>query len=97
LKITFYGGETWTPRKVDQKCLESFEMCRWRRMEKISWTDCVRNEEVLRRVSEEGSILHDMKRREANWIDHILHRNCLLNHVIERRMEGRIEVNGRRE
>jgi hypothetical protein len=30
--------------------LESFEMLRWRRMEKISWTDHVRNEDVLLRV-----------------------------------------------
>jgi len=27
--------------------LESFEMWSWRRMEKISWTDHVRNEDVL--------------------------------------------------
>jgi len=65
-------------------------------MKKNSWTDCVRNE-VLHRVREEGSILHDMKSRKANWIDHILQRNYLLNHVIERRREGRIEVTGRRE
>jgi hypothetical protein len=29
------GAETWTLRKVDQKYLESFEMCCWRRMEKV--------------------------------------------------------------
>ena len=34
-------------RKVVEKYLESFEMWCWRRMEKISWTDRVRNEEVL--------------------------------------------------
>jgi hypothetical protein len=38
-----------------------------------------------------------MKRRKANWIDHMLRRNCLLNHVIERRMERKIEVTGGRE
>jgi hypothetical protein len=43
----------WTLRKVDQKYLKSFEMWCWRRMEKISWTDRVRNEEVLHRVKEE--------------------------------------------
>jgi hypothetical protein len=32
--------------------LESFEMWCWRRMEKISWTDHVRNEDVLLRVKE---------------------------------------------
>ena len=45
--IALYGAETWTLRKVDQKYLECFEMWCWRRMEKISWTDRVRNEEVL--------------------------------------------------
>jgi hypothetical protein len=45
--IALYGTETWTLRAVDQKHLESFEMWCWRMMEKISWTDHVRNEEVL--------------------------------------------------
>jgi hypothetical protein len=44
--IALCGAEKWTLRKVDQKYLESFAMLCWRRMEKISWTDCVRNEEV---------------------------------------------------
>jgi hypothetical protein len=52
-------------------------------MEKISWTDRVRNEEVLNRVKEERNILHAIKRRKVNWIGHILRRNCLLKHVSE--------------
>jgi hypothetical protein len=65
-------------------------------MEKISWTDRVRNEEVLHGVKEERNILHTIKRRKANWIGHILHRNCLLKQVIEGKVEGRIEMMGRR-
>jgi hypothetical protein len=65
-------------------------------MEKISWTDRVRNEEVLRRVNEERNTLQRTKRRKANWIGHILRRNCLLKHVIEGKIEGRIKVTGRR-
>jgi hypothetical protein len=33
----------------------------------------------------------------ANLIGHILHRNCLLKHVIEEMIEGRVGVTGRRE
>jgi hypothetical protein len=51
--IALCGVEIWTLRKVDQKYLESSEMRCWRRMEKISWTDRVRNEEVLHGVKEE--------------------------------------------
>jgi hypothetical protein len=47
--IALCGAETWTLRKVDQKYLESFGMWCWRRMEKIIWTDRVRNKEVLQR------------------------------------------------
>jgi hypothetical protein len=67
----------------------------WRRMEKISWIDCVRNE-VLHRVKEKRNILHTIKRRKANWIGHILRRNCLLRHVIKEKIEGTIKVTGRR-
>jgi hypothetical protein len=67
-----YGAETWTLRKVDQEYLESFEMWCWRRMEKISWRDRVRNEEVLYRVKEERNIIHTVKRRKAYWIGYIL-------------------------
>jgi hypothetical protein len=56
----------------------------------------VKNEEILHRVKEERNILHTIKIRKANWIGHILRRNCLLKHVIEGRTEGRIEVTGRR-
>ena len=65
-------------------------------MEKISWTDRVRNEEVLHRVKEERNILYTVKRRKANSIGHILCRNCLLEHVMEGKVEERMEVTGRR-
>jgi hypothetical protein len=63
----------------------------------ISSTDRVRNEEVLHRVKEEWNILHIIKRRKANWIGHILRKNFLLKHVIEGKLEGRIEKMGRQE
>jgi len=65
-------------------------------MEKISWTDHVKNEDVLLRVKEQGNILHEIGKRKANWIGHILRRNCLLQRVIERKIKGGIEVTGRR-
>ena len=75
-----------------QKRLEIFEMWRCRRMEKISWTDHVRNEELLIRVNEQRNILLEISKRKANWIGHILRRNCLLQGVIEGKIKGGIEV-----
>jgi hypothetical protein len=45
-------------------------------MEKIGWTDHMRNEDILQRVKEERNILHTIKIREANWIGHILLRTA---------------------
>ena len=71
-------------------------MCCWRRVEKISWTDHVRNEEVLLRASEQRNILHEIRKWKANWIGHILRRNCLLKQVIEGKIKGEMEVTRRR-
>ena len=65
-------------------------------MEKISWTDHVRNEEVLLTVNEQRNILHEIRKRKANWIGHTLRRNCLLQHVIEGNIKGQTEVTRRR-
>ena len=59
----------------------------YRMMEKISWTDRVRNEEVLHTVVEERSNLHITTKRKANWIGHILRRNCILKRVDEGKIE----------
>jgi hypothetical protein len=88
LSTALHSAETWTPRKLDQKHLDRFEMWCWRRMENISWTDRINNEAVLHRVKEERNILHTIRRRKANWIGHILRRNCLLSHIIEGKIIG---------
>ena len=60
------------------------------------WTDHVRNEEVLLRVNEQRNILHVIRKRKANWIGHILRRNCLLKQVIKEKIKGEMEVARRR-
>jgi hypothetical protein len=55
----------------------------------------VRNEEVLLRVSEPWNILHEIRKQKANWIGHILHRNCLLKQVTGGKIKGQVEVTRR--
>jgi len=49
------GSRSWT--------LGKFEMCCWRRMEKISWTDHVTNEEILLKVKEHQDCRHTSSHR----------------------------------
>jgi hypothetical protein len=81
--------------RSEDQFVGSFETLRWKRMENISWTDRVRNVQVLRRAKEERDVPHTVKGREVNWIGHILRRSCRLKYVNDGKMEGRIEVTGR--
>ena len=65
----------------------------WRRS---VWADHVRNEEVLIRVNEQRNILHEIRKRKANWIGYSLRRNCLVKQIIEGKIKGQIEVTRRR-
>ena len=47
-------------------------------------------------LKEKRNILRKVKGREVKWVKHIRHIDCFLKHVIEEKVEGRIEVTGRR-
>ena len=87
--VLLYGSETWTLKTADVKRLESFEMWVWRRMGKISWTERVSNDEVLRIVGEERTLIKTCKERQKKWIGHIHIHDGLLKDVIEGRLEGK--------
>jgi len=36
-------------------------------MEKVSWADLVRNEEIIYTIKEERTMLRTVKRRKGNW------------------------------
>jgi hypothetical protein len=74
-------------------------------MMEISWTNYVKNADVLSVVKEERNIVHTMKRSNDKWIGHILRRNCCRKHVMEGKIKGRERLgrgrmwlqNGRKE
>ena len=93
--VALYGAETWTLRRSEEKRLEAFEMWIWRRMERVKWTDKIRNEAVLERVGEERIMLKLIRKRKRNWLGHWLRRNCLMKDALEGMVNGK-KVRGRR-
>ena len=93
--VATYAAECWTMNSADRKKVEAFEMWTWRRMLKISWRDKVTNQEVLKRVDEERSLLHMIDRRKHRWLGHVIREEGLLLTVIEGRMVGK-KTRGRR-
>jgi hypothetical protein len=77
------GGFVWC-RNFDTS--ERIQCCK---STGITWTDRVKNDEVLQIVKEERDILLTIKRRKAKWIGQILRRNWLVKHVIIKRSEGK--------
>jgi len=57
-------------------------------MEKISWTDRVRNEDILLRVKEQRNILHEIRKRKANWIGHICVETAFYNGLLKEIYKG---------
>src|SRR3984885_10641832 len=86
--VTLYGAETWTMRGEDVKRIEAFEMWIWRRMERISWVEHKSNEEVLKQVNEERSLMNTIRTRQKNWIGHVLRSNSLQRDIMEGKMDG---------
>ncbi|KAJ4442796.1 hypothetical protein ANN_04389 [Periplaneta americana] len=80
-----YGAKTWTLRLSEDKRLEAVE----RRMERVKWTDRIRNESVLERVDEDRIMLILIRKRKRNWLSHWLRRNCLLKGALEGMVNGR--------
>jgi len=62
----------------------------------VFFNSIVKPEELLLRVKEQRNILHEIRKRKAKWIGHILRRNCLVQRVIEGKIKGGLEVTGRR-
>jgi len=41
-----------------------------RRIEVISWTDVLKNEDILKRIEENKNSLHTVKEERSNWTKH---------------------------
>ena len=66
-------------------------------MEKISWKDKIRNDEVLAMVNEERCLSKTITQRKKNWIGHVLRGNGLLRDMMEGRMIGKKRAGKPRE
>ena len=58
-------------------------------MERISWTEKITNEEVLRRVGEKRTMVEKILWRKKNWMGHIMRGYELMKEVMEGKMDGK--------
>ena len=92
-----YGAETWTLNKTLKSKIEAAEMWFYRRMLKISWVDRISNEEVLRRVNMPRTMLKVIRKRQMNFLGHVIRKEkiehlCLTGKVEGTRARGRQRI-----
>ena len=68
----------------------------WRGLEKISWRDKIRNDEVFVRVMEERCMIRTI-RRQKNWIGYLVRGEGLLRDVLEETVKGKKRSGKRRK
>ena len=69
--LLLYGCECWTLNKTLTSKLEATEMWYLRRILRISWTEKVTNEDVLRRTNTERSLVSTIRKRQLKFLGHI--------------------------
>ena len=85
----FYGPETWFITKSLLSRLDAFQMWIYRRVLKISWTEKVTNEEVMRRIGTGREIMRQFKTRKLQYLGHLIRHNISQLQLIEGKIEGR--------
>ena len=85
----FYGAETWTITKSLLSRLDASEMWVYRRVLRISWTEKITNEDVLRRMGTGRKIVRKFKTMKLQYLGHIIRHNTSQIQLIEGKIEGR--------
>nr|CAH7732086.1 unnamed protein product [Callosobruchus chinensis] len=71
--VLLYGAEAWTLKAAAINRIETFEMWTLRRMLKISWTEHVKNDDVLRMAGlEDRELFEHIEKRKISYLGHII-------------------------
>jgi hypothetical protein len=90
--VAFYGSETWTLGKNEERVINAFETWCWRGMLKIKWADKLTNDEVFQRAKEERLLLKLLKNRRHSWIWRTIKHNEFLVNILEEAVSGKKAV-----
>ena len=62
------GCKSWNINKESKIKLKAMEMRIWRRMLKVSWTQRVKNEEIMRRVKTKRELMTSVCKRQLKFV-----------------------------
>ena len=88
--VLLYGCESWTINKNMEQKLKATEMWFWRKMMRISWTEKLTNEVVLKKVGSERQLLATIRRRKWRFFGHeLIREGGIERNILEAVMTGK--------
>ena len=90
--VVTYGCESWNIKKAEHQRIDVFELCCWRRLLRVPWTERRSNQSFLKEISPEYSLAGLMLKLKLQYLGHLMPREDSLEKTL---MVGKIE--GRRK
>ena len=87
--ILLYGCEAWSMTKQTSKSIEAMEMWFLRRMLRVSWTEKRTNLEILNTASSTRKLMNNIKRRQAEFLGHVMRKGKLEHLLTTGKIEGK--------
>ena len=84
-----YGYESWSMTKQTSTSIEAMEMWFLRRMLRVSWTEKRTNSEILNTVSSTRKLMSNIKRRQAEFLGHVMRKGKLEHLLTTGKIEGK--------
>ena len=70
--VVMYGWESWTIKKADQRRIDTFELCCWKRLLRVPWTARRSNQSILKEISPEYSLEGLMLKLKLQYLGHLM-------------------------
>ena len=88
--VVMNGCESWTIKKAECGIIDTFELCRLRRLLIVPWTGRRSNQSVLREINPEYSLVGLMLKLKLRYLGHLMRTDDSLEKLLMLEMiEGR--------
>ena len=76
--VVIYGCESWTVKKAEHRRIDAFELWRWRRLLRVSWTARRSNQSILKEINPGIPLEGMMLKLKLQYFGHLMRRVDLL-------------------
>ena len=70
--VVMYGCESWTVKKAECQRIDAVELCCWRRLLRVPWTERTFNQSILKEISPGCSLEELMLKLKLQYFGHLM-------------------------